>query len=131
TWYKVEIMETLRRQRKGSDKALDIELPGRLLPLLPSESLLDEQGGVITFDGDTLIEELSSEGVAYFPNEEYLIVGYLDYGGKLIMRGSGRASVFHVKNSRLRPYGQMWRRLVGEMEEKYGNDLDRLRSSMH
>jgi len=131
TWYKVEILETLHRQRKESDGAPPFELPCRFLPLLPSESLLVENGGAITVDGVTLVGEVSTEGVVYFPKEEYLIVGSLDYGGKLIMRGSGRASVFHVKNSRLMPHGQMERRLVREMEERYGNDLDRLRSSVH
>jgi len=47
TWYKVEIVETLHRQGKVSDEPPPFELPSRLLPLLPSESLLVESGGVI------------------------------------------------------------------------------------
>src|SRR5215475_2658675 len=35
TWDKVEILETLHRQRKESDEAPPFELPSRLLPLLP------------------------------------------------------------------------------------------------
>src|SRR5215813_10854667 len=35
TWYKVEIVETLHRQRKVSDEQPPFELPGRFLPLLP------------------------------------------------------------------------------------------------
>jgi len=84
TWYKVEIVETLRRQGKVNDEQPPFELPGRFLPLLPSESLLVEQGGVINVDGITVIREVSTEGAVYFPKEEYLIVGYLDYEGKLI-----------------------------------------------
>ena len=129
TWYKVEILETLHRQRKVSDEAPPFELPGRLLPLLPSESLLVEQGGVINVDGVAVEREVSTEGVVYFPKEEYLIVGYLDYGGKLIRPVIGRASVFHVINKRLKS-GQKERRLVREIEERYGNDLDLLRSDV-
>ena len=129
TWYKVKIVEILRQQRKVSDEAPTFELPGRLLPLHPSESLLVEQGGVITVDGVTVVSEVSTDGVVYFPKEEYLIVGYLDYGGKLIRPSSGRASVFHVINNRLKS-GQKEHRLVREIEERYGNDLDLLRSDV-
>jgi hypothetical protein len=129
TWYKVEILETLHRQRKVSGEPPPFELPSRLLPLLPSESLKVEQGGVITVDGVTVVREVSTDGLVYFPKEEYLIVGYLDYGGKLIRRVSGRASVFHIINKRLMS-GQKEHRLVREIEERYGNDLDLLRSDM-
>jgi hypothetical protein len=129
TWYKVEILETLYQQRKVNDEAPTFELPSRFLPLLPSESLLVEQGGVITVDGVTVVREVSTDGLVYFPKEEYLIVGYLDYGGKLIRPVSGRASVFHVINKRLMS-GQKEHRLVREIEERYGNELDRLRSDV-
>ena len=125
TWYKVEILETLRRQLKVSGEAPPFELPSRFLPLLPSESLLVEQGGVITVDGVTVVREVSTDGFVYYPKEEYLIVGYLDYGGKLIRPVSGRASVFHIINKRLMP-GQKEHRLVREIEERYSNDLDLL-----
>jgi hypothetical protein len=105
------------------------ELPSRFLPLLPSDSLLVEQGGVITVDGVTVIREVSTDGLVYFPKEEYLIVGYLDYGGKLIRPVSGRASVFHIINKRLMS-GQKEHRLVREIEERYSNDLDLLRSDV-
>ncbi len=129
TWYKVEIVETLRRQRKASDQAPPFELPGRLLPLLPSESLMVVSGGVINVDGITVVREVSTSEVVYIPREEYLIVGFLEYGGKLIRPSSGRASVFHVINKRLMS-GQKEHRLVREIEERYGNDLDLLRSDM-
>ena len=129
TWYKVEIVETLHRQRKASDEPPPFELPSRFLPLLPSESLLVEQGGVITVDGVTVVREVGTDGLVYFPKEEYLIVAYLDYGGKLIRPVSGRASVFHVINKRLMS-GQKEHRLVREIDERYGNDLDLLRSDV-
>jgi hypothetical protein len=129
TWYKVEILETLHQQRKVSDEAPTFELPGRFLPLLPSESLLIANGGEITVDGITVVREVSTESVVYFPKEEYLIVAYLDYGGKLIRPVSGRASVFHVINKRLHS-AQKEHRLVREIEERYGNDLDLLRSDV-
>jgi hypothetical protein len=129
TWFKLEILETLQKQEKIRDKQLRDEMPGRLLPLLPSESLLVEQGGVITVDGVTVVREVSTDGLVYFPKEEYLIVAYLDYGGKLIRPVSGRASVFHVINKRLHS-AQKEHRLVREIEERYGNDLDLLRSDV-
>src|SRR5262245_46546085 len=92
TWYKVEILETLHRQRKASDEPPPFELPSRLLPLLPSESLMVVSGGVINVDGITVVSEVSTFDVVYIPREEYLIVGYLEYGGKLIRPSSGRAS---------------------------------------
>jgi|SRR5215475_584090 len=67
TWYKVEILETLHRQGKVSDEPPPFELPSRFFPLLPSESLLVEQGGVITVDGVPLVREVSTDGVVYFP----------------------------------------------------------------
>ncbi len=129
TWYMVEILEALHRQRKVSGEAPPFELPSRFLPLLPSESLLVEQGGVITVDGVTVVREVSTDGLVYYPKEEYLIVGYLDYGGKLIRPVSGRANVFHIINKRLMS-GQKEKeyRLVREIERRYGNDLDLLRS---
>jgi len=129
TWYKVEIVETLHRQRKANDEAAPFELPGRLLPLHPSESLMVVSGDVINVDGITVVREVSTSEVVYIPREEYLIVGYLDYGGKLIRPSSGRASVFHVINKRLMS-GQKEHRLVREIEERYGNDLDLLRSDL-
>ena len=121
TWYKVEIVETLHEQRKVSDEAPPFELPSRLLPSVPSESLLVVNGGEITVDGVTVVSEVSTESVIYFPKEEYLIVAYLDYGGKLIRPVSGRASVFHIINKRLKS-AQKERRLVREIEERYGGD---------
>jgi hypothetical protein len=129
TWYKVEILETLRRQRKVNGEAPPFELPGRFLPLLPSESLLVEQGGVITVDGVTVVREVSTDGLVYYPKEEYLIVSYLDYGGKLIRPVSGRASAFHIINKHLMS-GQKEHRLVREIEKRYSNDLDLLRSAV-
>jgi hypothetical protein len=129
TWYKVEILETLHQQRKVSDEAPTFELPGRFLPLLPSESLLIADGGEITVDGVTVVSEFSTASVVYFPKEEYLIVGYLDYRGNLIRPVMGRGSVFHVINKRIMS-GQKEHRLVREIEERYGNDLDRLRSDV-
>src|SRR5262247_1916413 len=61
TWYKVEILETLHPQRKVSDEQPPFELPSRLLPLLPSESLMVEQGGVINVDGITVVREVCTE----------------------------------------------------------------------
>lgn len=86
-------------------------------------------GGVINVDGITVVREVSTSEVVYIPREEYLIVGFLEYGGKLIRPSSGRASVFHVINKRLMS-GQKEHRLVREIEERYGNDLDLLRSDM-
>jgi hypothetical protein len=129
TWYKVEVLETLRRQGKVSDEVLPFGLPDRFLPLLPSESLLVTQGGIVNVDGIAVVREVSTEGVVYIPKEEYLIVGYLDYGGKLIRPSSGRASVFQVTNNRLNS-GQKEKRLAREIEERYGNDLDLLRSDV-
>jgi hypothetical protein len=129
TWYKVEIVETLRQQREVSDEQPPFELPGRFPPLLPSESLLFADGGEITVDGVTIVREVSTESVVYIPKEEYLIVAYLDHGGKLITPVIGRASVFHIMNKRLMS-GQKEHRLAREIEERYGNDLDRLRSDV-
>ena len=129
TWYKVEIVETLHEQRKVSDEAPPFELPSRLLPSVPSESLLVVHGGEITVDGVTVVREVSTESVVYFPKEEYLIVAYSDYGGKLIRPVSGRASLFHIINKRLKS-AQKERRLVREIEERYGGDLDLLRSDV-
>lgn len=130
TWYKVEILETLHRQRKASDEPPPFELPSRLLPSLPSQSLMVVSGGVINVDGITVVSEVSTFDVVYIPREEYLIVGYLEYGGKLIRPSSGRACVFHIINKRLMSC-QKEHRMVREIEERYGNDLDRLRSSLH
>jgi hypothetical protein len=129
TWYKVEIVETLHQQSKIiSDEPLSNEVPSRFLPLLPSESLLVVQGGVVTVDGVRVVRRVGTEGNHFIPQEEYLILGYLDYGGKLIRRSSGRASVFKVQNTRLKPFGRKEHRLVREIQERYGDDLDRFRS---
>jgi len=122
-------VEILHEQSKVSDESQPFELTGRLLPSVPSESLLVVHGGEITVDGVTVVREVSTESVVYFPKEEYLIVAYLDYRGKLIRPVSGRASVFHVVNKRLLS-GQKEHRLVREIEERYGGDLDRLRSDV-
>lgn len=130
TWYKVEIVETLHHQSQMiSGEPLPDGAPSRFLPILPSESLMVVSGGEITVDGVTVVREFSTESVVYFPKEEYLIVAYLDYGGKLIRPVTGRASVFHVINKRLMS-GQKEHRLVREIEERYGNDLDLLRSDV-
>jgi hypothetical protein len=76
---------------------------------------------------EELVREVSTFDVVYIPKEEYLIVGYLDYGGKLTRPSSGRASVFHIINNRLKS-AQKESRLVREIEEKYDGDLDLLRA---
>jgi hypothetical protein len=130
TWYKVEILETLHQQRKVSDEPPPFELPSRLLPLLPSESLKVVQGGEVTVDGVKVVRKVSTAGNHFIPKEEYLIVGYLDYGGKLIRPVSGRAGVFRINNGHLKSFGHEEHRLVREIQERYGNDLDRLRSDV-
>jgi hypothetical protein len=131
TWYKVEIVETLHHQSQMiNDNPLPNEAPSRFLPLLPSESLLVTQGGVVTVDGVKVVKRVSTGDNHFIPKEEYLIVAYLDYGGKLIRPVSGRASVFKVKNGHLKSFGQKEERLVREIEEIYGNDLDNLRSNL-
>jgi len=134
TWYKVEIVETLRQQDKIqdqiSDKLLLDEAPSRLLPLLPSESLLVVQGGAITVDGITVVRKIPSSQVIYIPKEEYLIIGYLEYGGKLITPASGADGVFHVKNSILKSFGREQHRLVREIKDRYSDNLDYLRSDV-
>jgi hypothetical protein len=130
TWYKVEIVETLHQQGKVSDEPPPFELPSRYLPLLPSESLLVVSGGVVTVDGVKVVRKASTGGNHYIPKEEYLIVGYLDYGGKLIRPASGRAGVFRINNGYLKSVGQEEERLVREIKEVYGNDLDNLRSGV-
>jgi hypothetical protein len=131
TWYKVEVVETLHQQGKIiSDEPLPDEAPSRLLPLLPSERLLVVHGGVVTVDGVKVVRRISTEEIAYIPKEEYLIIGDLVYGGKLITTGSGRSGVFKVKNGQLKSFGQKEHRLVREIEEIHGGDLDRLRSDV-
>ena len=118
TWYKVEIVETLHLQGKMiNDEPLPDEAPSRLLPLLPSESLLVVQGGVITVDGVKVVRSVSTGENHFIPQVEYLIVGYLDYGGKLIRPSTGRAGVFRINNTHLRSFGQKEHRLVREIEE--------------
>jgi hypothetical protein len=77
-----------------------------------------------------VVRRISTEEIAYIPKEEYLIIGDLVYGGKLITTGSGRSGVFKVKNGQLKSFGQKEHRLVREIEEIYGGDLDRLRSDV-
>jgi hypothetical protein len=131
TWYKVEIVETLHHQSQMiSGEPMPFEAPSRLLPLLPSESLLVVQGGVVTVDGVKVVRKVSTAGNHFIPKEEYLIVAYLDYGGKLIRPATGRAGVFRIDNGHLKSYGQKDGQLVREIEETYGNDLDNLRSGV-
>jgi hypothetical protein len=132
TWYKVKIVETLHHQSMMiKDKPLPDEAPSRFLPLLPSESLMVSEGGVITVDGVFVVRGVSTDDVLFIPKQEYLIVAYLNYGGKLIQLGTGRAGVFQVKNTHFKSFGEKEHRLVREMEERHGNDLDRLRSNVH
>jgi hypothetical protein len=106
------------------------EVPSRFLTLLPSESLLVVSGGVVTVDGVNVVQRVNTEGNQFIPKEEYLIVAYLDYGGKFIRPVTGRAGVFRINNTHLKSFGQKEHRLVREIEERYGNDLDRLRSNV-
>jgi hypothetical protein len=132
TWYKVEIVETLHHQSQMiSGEPLPDEAPSRLLPLLPSESLLVVWGGAVTVDGVKVAQKVSTSGNHFIPKEEYLIVGYLAYGGKLIEQVSGRAGVFRINNTHLKSFAQKEdEQLVREIEEIYGNDLDNLRSNL-
>jgi hypothetical protein len=132
TWYKVKIVETLHHQSMMiKDEPLPDEAPSRFLPLLPSESLMVSEGGVITVDGVFVVRGVSTDDVLFIPKQEYLIIAYLNYGGKLIQLGTGRAGVFQVKNTHFKSFGEKEHRLVREMEERHGNDLDRLRSNVH
>lgn len=130
TWYKVEVVETLHQQDKISDKPLFDEVPGRFLPLLPSESILIVSGGEITVDGVRIIRMISSCGVDYILNEEYLIASHLDYGGKVIFPVAQSAGVFRIENTNLKPLGHKQHKLVREVEEMYDNDIDRFRSDV-
>lgn len=130
TWYKVKILEALHQQDKISDKPLFDGVPSRFLPLLPSESILIVSGGEIIVDGVRVIRAISSDEVDYMLNEEYLIASGLDYGGKVIFPIALAAGVFRVENTSLKPLGHKEHRLVHEMEEMYGNDVNRFRSDI-
>jgi hypothetical protein len=130
TWFKLEILETLQKQEKIRDKPLRDEMPSRLLPLLPSESLLVVQGGLINVDGITVVRKVCIDEVMYRLNEEYIIVGDLDYGGKVITPASGAAGVFQVRNSILKSFGPERHRLVREIKDKFGDDLAYLRADV-
>jgi hypothetical protein len=88
-------------------------------------------GGEVTVDGVKVVSSISTDENHFIPKEEYLIVAYLSRGGKLITPVTGRAGVFRINNTHLKSFGQKEHRLVREIEEIYGNDLDRLRSSVH
>lgn len=130
TWYKAEIVDTLHQQDKIRDRPLFDEVPSRFLPLLPSESILIVSGGKITVDGVPVIRAISSDEVDYVPNEEYLIASYLDYGGKVIFPASLAAGIFRIENTNLKPLGHKQHQLVREVEEMYGNDLNRFHSDI-
>jgi hypothetical protein len=131
TWYKVEIVETLHHQSQViNGEPLPDEAPSRLLPLLPSESLLVVSGGVVTVDGVKVRQSVNTDENHFIPKEEYLIVAYLSHGRNLITPVTGRAGVFRINNTHLKSFGQKEHRLVRQIEERYGNDLDRLRSNI-
>jgi len=131
TWYKFKVIETLQQQDKISDAPLLDGVPSRLLPLLPSECILIVSGGEITVDGVRVIRVIGDYGVDYIRGNEYLIASKLEYGGKVILPIAQAAGVFRIENTSLKPLGNRWKKLVREVEERYGNDLDNLRSGVH
>ncbi len=128
TWYKLEVLEELHKQDRIRDEPLPDGVPSRLLPLLPSESLLVVHGGTVTVDGVRVTRAIANGDTYYNLGSEYLITAHLDYGGHLVRPTSGAEGVFRIENTTLKPLGSEQRQLVRDLRRLYNNDIDQLRS---
>jgi hypothetical protein len=115
------------QQDRTDDEPLPKEAPSDFLPLLPSESLLVIGGGEVVIDGIRVIRSLAENQFVLAPDKEYLIAAYLEFGGKLIRPVAKAAGVFAISDSALTSLGLKNNGLVREIDELYGNNLDRLR----
>jgi len=128
TWYKLDVLEVLRQQKEiGNTSPLLEYAPGRFLPLLASEGLFHTTGGSVTVDG-IVIETLDDDPILLIQGREYLIAGDLE--DKIISPVAMVDGIFRVEGTKLKPLGDKNRRLVGEVERMYNNDLSRLRSDV-
>jgi hypothetical protein len=129
TWYKLDVLEVLRRQKEIGNSPLLEYAPRRFLPLLASEGLFPTSGGSVTVDG-IVIETLDDDPIWLIQGGEYLIAADLTCEGKIITPVAMVDGIFRVEDTELKPLGLKNRRLVGEVERMYNNNLSRLRSDM-
>jgi hypothetical protein len=128
TWYKLEVLEEIHRQNEVDKRPLPENIPAQLLPLLDSEVLHVQPGGVTTVEGIRVIQPAPVNQYTLKRGYDYLITSYLECGGKLLFPAAGVDGVFTVSDSTLAPLAKGDRELVREVEGVYGNHLDRLRS---
>lgn len=130
TWYKLDVLEVLRQQKEiGNTSPLLEYAPSRFLPLLASEGLFHTTGGSVTVDG-VVIETLDDDPILLIQGREYLIAADLHCEGKIITPVAMVDGIFRVEDTKLKPLGDKNRRLVGEVERMYNNNLSSLRSDV-
>jgi len=130
TWYKLEVLEEILRQNEVDDRPLPENIPAQLLPLLDSEVLHVQTGGVTSINGIRVIQPPPVNQYTLKRGQDYLIASYLECGGKLLFPAAGVDGVFAISDSILTPLAKRDREFVREVEWVYGNHLDRLRTDM-
>src|SRR5215813_1157207 len=129
TWYKLDVLEVLRKQKEISNSPLIEYAPSRFLTLLASEGLFHTIGGSATVDG-IVIKTLYDDPILLIQGSEYLIAADLTCKGKIINPVAMVDGIFRVEGTKLKPLGDKNRRLVGEVERMYNNNLSSLRSDV-
>jgi len=129
TWYKLDVSEVLHQQKEIGNTPLPENAPSRFLPLLASEGLFRTAEGSVTVDG-IVVKTLNSDPIFLIQGREYLIAADLDCEGKLITPIAMVDGIFRVEDTELKPLGHKNRRLVGEVERMYNNNLRSLRSDI-
>jgi hypothetical protein len=127
-WVKLKVLEVIHRQNTVDDEPLVEGAPPCFFPLRPSECILIEPGAAATIDG-IHVERLDRNDYTLIRGREYLMAAYLQDGGKRIT-SLGPDSIFAITGSTLYPLATYDREVVRDVEQVYGNDLDRIRLSV-
>lgn len=129
TWYKVDLVEFEHKQDKIGEAPLPDNVPSRFLPLLPTESLLFIDGGEMDVDG-VHIEQILNDNIVLKLGAEYLVAVDVQSEGKLLFQIANSEGIYQVEEGKLKPLCQSSHDLVRDIDRKYGNDLNRMRSAI-
>lgn len=127
TWYKVQVIEVLWKQRTLSSDPFP-EIPAQFLQLGPNELLLPTSGGTVNVDGITIHETYPINSLLIM-NKEYVVCVDLKRDGQVGTFVTGLDGIFSIAaDGSLKALGNIDRGVALDIHQRFADDLEFVRS---
>jgi hypothetical protein len=127
TWYKLQVIEVLWRQKTLSSDPFP-EIPAQFLQIGPNELLLPTPGGIVNVDGIT-IHETYPINTLLMMNKKYLVCADLKRDGQVGTLVTGLDGMFSIApDGSLKALGNADRGVALDIHQRFADDLEFVRS---